>query len=63
MVVIGLALDFWCLFYREQVGDIDGEQHMAKTGPLWYSSGQLFLFRKSSFNINNVYFLSFFLQR
>ena len=32
----------------EQVGNIDGEQHWAKAGSLWYSSSQLFLFWKGS---------------
>ena len=40
------------LFYDlETVGNIDGEQHRAKAGSLWYSSGQLFLFWKISFNL------------
>ena len=53
LMVIGIALGFWeVLFYDlEKVGNIDGEQHRAKAWSLWYSSGQLFLFWKSSFNL------------
>ena len=52
-MVIGIALGFWeVLFYDlEKVGNIDDEQHRAKAWSLWYSSGQLFFFWKSSFNL------------
>ena len=52
-MVVGIALGFWeVLFYDlEKVGNIDGEQHRAKAWSMWYSSSQLFLFWKSSFNL------------
>ena len=52
-MVVGITLSFWEVrFYDlENVGNIDGEQQKAKAWSLWYSSGQLFLFWKSSFDL------------
>ena len=51
LLVMGIALGFWEVpFYDlKQVGNIDVEQHWDKAASLWYSSGQLFIFWKSSF--------------
>ena len=53
LMITGLALGFWeVLFYDlEKVGNIDDEQHRVKAWSLWYSSGQVFPFWKSSFNL------------